>query len=369
MSAFAKHKPLWTKSVISSRLDSMPIRHSLKLFVKHKRVRTVRLLTEIAMPPRKRKYRTPVSSIDTLQRRLRKSAVYAHLGAITRSGHDPSRIAAFKGMRRSPYELLTQVYTGARLADMFPSKVDFNPVDDGSKYPWDSDLYGPVDEDGNPFFAPPPAPVLPPPPPPLPGRLAVIAPPLAPLAPPVGDPNIAAILREVQAVRVAYDAAAAGGGGGGGAAPVIDTTALENILQESYARLLDAFNRMEEGITNGYDQVAEALNNIEHTLAVGTVAGGRAAGGDVEEENTDDTTEREHKDDTTHVTPAASRRGRRPPTLTPADRAAVEDLIAENVEPAETEAEANVRAHQMVSQLIDRFGFQEDAESGAALRK
>jgi hypothetical protein len=63
------------------------------------------------MPPRKRKGRPQVSSVDTLKRRLQKSAVYAHLGAITRMGNDPYRIAAFKGLRRSPYELLTQVYT------------------------------------------------------------------------------------------------------------------------------------------------------------------------------------------------------------------------------------------------------------------
>jgi hypothetical protein len=111
------------------------------------------------MPPRKRKGRAQVSSVDTLKRRLQKSALYAHLGAITRTGNDPYRIAAFKGLRKSPYELLTQVYTGARLADMFPSEVELDPDNAFSRYPWDSDLFGPVDEDGNPFYIAPPAPV------------------------------------------------------------------------------------------------------------------------------------------------------------------------------------------------------------------
>jgi hypothetical protein len=74
------------------------------------------------MPPRKRKGRAQVSSVDTLKRRLQKSAVYAHLGAITRTGDDAYRIAALKGSRKSPYELLTQVHTGARLADMSPPR-------------------------------------------------------------------------------------------------------------------------------------------------------------------------------------------------------------------------------------------------------
>jgi hypothetical protein len=87
------------------------------------------------MPPNKRRSHTPVSSIDTLQRRLRKSAVYAHLGEVTRLGHAPARIAAFKSTRNSPYELLTQVYAEARLADMFPSQVEISPVDEHSMYP------------------------------------------------------------------------------------------------------------------------------------------------------------------------------------------------------------------------------------------
>jgi hypothetical protein len=75
------------------------------------------------MPPKKHKAYAGVSSMDTLKRRLYKSAVYAHLGAITRSGNEPSRITAFKGLRKSPYELLTQVYAGARMGDMFPLRL------------------------------------------------------------------------------------------------------------------------------------------------------------------------------------------------------------------------------------------------------
>jgi hypothetical protein len=96
-------------------------------------------------------------------------------------------------------------YTGARLADMFPSEVDLDPDNGPSRYTWDSDLFGPVDEDGNPFFIAPSAPAGGAAPP---GALPLA--PGAPVAPPVAGPNIQAILDETRAVRAAYEAAAAG---------------------------------------------------------------------------------------------------------------------------------------------------------------
>jgi hypothetical protein len=101
----------------------------------------------------------------TLQRRLKKSVLYARLGAITGSRNVPGRVAAFKA-----YDLLTQVYTGARMSDMFPNYVNINPADGHVLYPWDSDLFAPIDEDGDPIMrgalpgAPPVAPgmVVPP---------------------------------------------------------------------------------------------------------------------------------------------------------------------------------------------------------------
>jgi hypothetical protein len=106
---------------------------------------------------------------------------------------------------------------------MFPSQVEINPVDEHSMYPWDSDLFGPADEDGNSFFVLPGAPV---------GGAPVGggAPIVAGAAPLVPDPNIAAILAEAQAVHAALDAMAAAGAGGG--AP-----ALETLLQRAYDRL------------------------------------------------------------------------------------------------------------------------------------
>jgi hypothetical protein len=70
------------------------------------------------MPPRKRKVYRGKSNVETLQRRLKKSVLYARLGTITGSGNVPGRVAAFKGWRKSPYDLLTQVYTGARMSDI-----------------------------------------------------------------------------------------------------------------------------------------------------------------------------------------------------------------------------------------------------------
>jgi hypothetical protein len=115
---------------------------------------------------------------------------------------------------------------------------------------------------------------------------------------------------------------------------------------------------MEAGITNGYDQVVEALTNIEQTLARGVVAGDDASGGDVEEENKDPST------------PAAPPGGRRAaPTLSPVDRRIVEDLIADDVEPANNPAEAKLQADGMVSRILHQLRNRQNAESGAALRK
>jgi hypothetical protein len=172
---------------------------------------------------------------------------------------------------------------------MFPSQVELDPENALTRYPWDSDLFGPVDEDGNPFYIAPPAPV---------GGAPVGAPPLADggaVAPPVGDPNIAAILAEAQAVRALHKAAAAGGGVGmgGGAAPVIDTTEIEDILREAYDRLSAQFGNLEDGVNRGNAAVITALREIERTL--GRIPA--TEGGEGEEEDKEDAEEREHKDE------------------------------------------------------------------------
>jgi hypothetical protein len=82
------------------------------------------------MPPRKRKVYPGRSNVETLERRLKESPIYGRLGAITGSGNAPGRVTAFKGWRKSPYGLLTQVYTGARMSDMFPTYVNINPAND-----------------------------------------------------------------------------------------------------------------------------------------------------------------------------------------------------------------------------------------------
>jgi hypothetical protein len=93
---------------------------------------------------RKRKSSSGVSS-EVLRRRLNKSAIYAHLGAVTNNAGIPSRIEGFLGNRHSSYALLNQVYSNARMDDLFPGSYSFM---DGSpsEYPWPSDLFGPVDE-------------------------------------------------------------------------------------------------------------------------------------------------------------------------------------------------------------------------------
>jgi hypothetical protein len=320
------------------------------------------------MPPRKRKGRAQVSSVDTLKRRLQKSAVYAHLGAITRAGNDPYRIAAFKGLRKSPYELLTQVYTGARLADMFPSEVELDPNNALSKYPWDSDLFGPVDEDGNPLYIAPPAPVG--------GGAPPGAPPLAlggAVAPPVADPNIAAILAEVRAVRNLHEAAAAGGGGGmgGGAAPVIDTTDIEDILREAYDRLSRQFGNLGDEVNRGNGAVITVLREIERTL-------GRIPAAEGDEEDKDDTTEREHKagEDTggdVFRTPAGDRTGRTSRTETP--RTPIDSVRASltagtPIAPARTAEAAFDLAQRQVVNVINHFGGgEESAQTAETIRK
>jgi hypothetical protein len=127
-------------------------------------------------------------------------------------------------------------------------------------YPWDSDLFGPVDEDGNPFLIAPPAPAggtVPP------GASQIG--PRDPVAPPVPDPNIAAILEEASRCSGCFRRLAAAAGGGG-AAPVVDTTRLEEILQNSYERLSRNFTLMQAGVTAGYQQVAQTLVRLERTL-------------------------------------------------------------------------------------------------------
>jgi hypothetical protein len=49
---------------------------------------------------------------------------------------------------------LTQVYTGARMSDMFSNYVSINPADDHALYPCDSDLFAPID----PIMVVPPGP-------------------------------------------------------------------------------------------------------------------------------------------------------------------------------------------------------------------
>jgi hypothetical protein len=49
-------------------------------------------------------------NVKTLQRRLKRSSLYVRLDAITGSGNVLGRIAAFEGWRKSPYDLLAQVY-------------------------------------------------------------------------------------------------------------------------------------------------------------------------------------------------------------------------------------------------------------------
>jgi hypothetical protein len=119
----------------------------------------------------------------------------------------PGRVAAFKGWRKSPYDLLTQVYTGARMSDMFPNYVSINPADDHTLYPWESDLFPPIDKDGDSIMVVPPVPAgggIPPGAPPvLPGASV---PPIA--APAAVHPNAALLATALQATQ-----------GAGGAAP------------------------------------------------------------------------------------------------------------------------------------------------------
>jgi hypothetical protein len=91
---------------------------------------------------------------------------------------------------------------------------------------------------------------------------------------------------------------------------------------------------MEGGIIDGYVQVADALVEIRTVLDRGTVAGGGAAGGDVEERKVEGTP--------STASPAAGTR--RAPTLTPVDRDIVEDLIADDVEPSDNPVEAENQA-------------------------
>jgi hypothetical protein len=73
---------------------------------------------------RKRRPSSGVSS-DVLRRRLNKSAIYAHLGAVTKNAGISSRIEGFLGNRQSAYGLLNQVYSNARMDDLFPGSYSF----------------------------------------------------------------------------------------------------------------------------------------------------------------------------------------------------------------------------------------------------
>jgi hypothetical protein len=63
-----------------------------------------------------------------------------------------------KGGAKARMTFLTQVYTGAGMSDMFPNYVSINPANDHAPYPWDSDLFAPIDKDRDPIMVVPPAP-------------------------------------------------------------------------------------------------------------------------------------------------------------------------------------------------------------------
>jgi hypothetical protein len=199
-------------------------------------------------------------------------------------------------------------------------------------------------------------------------------------APPVGDPNIAAILNEVQAIRALYDAAAAGGGGGGmggGAAPVIDTTEIEDILREAYERLSTQFGNLEGGVNRGNAMVVAVLREIERTLARTPAI----EGGEGDEEGKEDAEEREHKAGEPQgsgtggdifSTPIGNRTGRTSRTTTPhtlIDSVRASLIAGEAIEPAYDADSAFELAQRQVGNIIRHFGGEENAQTAETLRK
>jgi hypothetical protein len=141
------------------------------------------------------------------------------------------------------------------MSDMFPNYVNINPEDDHALFLWDSDLFAPIDEDGDPSWLH--LPLL------QEEEFHLLLHRLPPAwlfsYPCTCCSTSHAALRAAALTNVQ--------GGAAPAAPVaINTTQLEQTLTAPYDQLAAQFATMEAGITDGYAEVVDALEKLEEAL-------------------------------------------------------------------------------------------------------
>jgi hypothetical protein len=156
------------------------------------------------------------------------------------------------------------VYSNARMDDLFPRSYSFQAP--APSYPWENDLFGPVDTEGEPLFANhPPGP--PPPPPPAADLAALIQAAIAAArdgGPP--PPDFAALIAAAFAAHAAHAANGGGGGGGAPAPATVDMAPFAEVLRPALDNLIFQFRGMTAGITGGYEEVARTIVRLSDAL-------------------------------------------------------------------------------------------------------